>query len=80
MHHQPDEHLEQPDPIMEVVSTQHPDKWFIQVEVNFARSRINSDRTKVDLLENLSLDDRRPSDLLREKREVAGDDVSQVFF
>lgn len=32
-----------------------------------------------DLLENLSLDDRRPSDLLREMRQAAGDDVSEIF-
>lgn len=32
-----------------------------------------------DLLENLGLDDRRPSDLLREMRQVAGDDVSAIF-
>lgn len=32
-----------------------------------------------DLLENLGLDDRRPSDLLREMRQVAGEDVSASF-
>lgn len=105
----------------------HPDLWFIQVEANFARGKVYSDKARVadiigqlepdillhlreftrkpeeektyellkaslmkrfaktelsrtaELLEEMTLDDKRPSDLFRDMRDIAGEDISIGF-
>lgn len=105
----------------------HPDLWFIQVEANFARGRVYTDKARVadiigqlepdillhlreftrkpeeektydllkasllkrftktelsrtaELLEEMTLDDKRPSDLFRDMRDIAGEDITINF-